>query len=177
MTGDSGYAGVPRADQHNTILIDGRGQAAEGAGHNAFSGYPAARLDKIRLTVRALDARRFELACETAGAYAEPLRVTSVHRAVRLTGAHSIRVSDSVQAVSPVRPSFLWHADEPSILNGALRISTKPRLSSRVEPNWLTAAGRPGSVDKGPRESRGVRLVLEPPAASASTQVVTTLRF
>ena len=177
LTGASGYAGVPRADQNNTILIDGKGQVAEGAGHNVFAGYPAERLGRIRLAVKKLDENRFEFACEAAGAYAESLKVTSLLRTVKLVHANTIDVADSIQATAPVRISQIWHADDVNLFKDALRISTKPDLPSRIEPNWLTAAGRPGSVDKGPRESRGVRLVFEPVTAAVSTNAVTTIRF
>ncbi|MGH9940479.1 MAG: hypothetical protein ACREAM_29905 [Blastocatellia bacterium] len=30
LTGDTGYAGLPMTEQHNTILFDGAGQAREG---------------------------------------------------------------------------------------------------------------------------------------------------
>src|SRR5262245_17192386 len=37
LTGDSGYAGVPMTEHHNTLLVDGKGQGKEGEGHDAFS--------------------------------------------------------------------------------------------------------------------------------------------
>jgi hypothetical protein len=36
LTGDSGYAGVPMTEHHNTLLIDGKGQGNEGQGHDAW---------------------------------------------------------------------------------------------------------------------------------------------
>jgi len=36
LTGDTGYAGLPMTEQHNTVLVDGRGQAREGKGHDAL---------------------------------------------------------------------------------------------------------------------------------------------
>lgn len=74
-----------------------------------------------------------------AGAYAESLRVTSLRRTVALVAlvdARTIKVADSIQAASPVRPAILWHADNEGVFAGALRIAIKP--------------------------ARGVRLVLEP---------------
>ena len=177
LLGDSGYAGVPRADQHNTILINGKGQAAEGSGHNAFEGYPQSRLDQIRLEAGKLTAQEFQLSCAAAGAYAEPLGIKGLERTVRLTGPGTLEVTDSIQAVTPVKASFLWHADRAEIFKGSVTITTAPAMPSRVEPNWLTAAGRPGAVDKGPRESRGVRMVFEPAASAASAATVTRIQF
>lgn len=177
LLGDSGYAGVPTTDQHNTILIDGKGQAAEGSGHNAFDKYPPSRLGQIRLTVRDLDANRFDFGCDATDAYSESLHLKSLHRDVSLVDSSTIEVTDSIQSSVPVRPSFLWHGDEAGILGTLVRITTQPELTSRLEPNWLTAAGSPGSVDKGPREARGVRLVLTPASPSASSKFSTRIRF
>ena len=50
LTGDTGYAGVPMTEHHNTLLIGGRGQAKEGAGHDAFAGVSYDRLNRIHIT-------------------------------------------------------------------------------------------------------------------------------
>ena len=49
LTGDAGYAGVPLTAHHNTVLFDGRGQAKEGRGHDAFADVPYERLAAIRI--------------------------------------------------------------------------------------------------------------------------------
>ena len=49
LTGDSGYAGVPMTEHHNTLVFDGLGQADEGKGHDAFAGVSYDRLNKIKL--------------------------------------------------------------------------------------------------------------------------------
>ena len=43
LTGDSGYAGVPRTVEHNTLLVDGQGQGKEG-GHDAWGARPSPQL-------------------------------------------------------------------------------------------------------------------------------------
>ena len=47
--GDTGYAGVPMTEHHNTLLFGGKGQAREGGGHDAFAGVSYDRLDQIRI--------------------------------------------------------------------------------------------------------------------------------
>ncbi len=49
LTGDSGYAGIPLTEHHNTLVFDGKGQAREGKGHDVFAGVSYDRLDQIRL--------------------------------------------------------------------------------------------------------------------------------
>ena len=47
LTGDSGYAGVPMTEHHNTVTFDGLGQAKEGKGHDAFAGVSYDLMNKI----------------------------------------------------------------------------------------------------------------------------------
>ncbi len=42
LTGDSGYAGTPKTVEHNTLLVDGHGQGAEGT-HDVWGGIPFTR--------------------------------------------------------------------------------------------------------------------------------------
>jgi hypothetical protein len=39
LSGDSGYSGVPKTIDHNTLLIDGHGQGNDGNGHDAWAKY------------------------------------------------------------------------------------------------------------------------------------------
>src|SRR6266480_28389 len=51
LIGDSGDSGVPRTEQHNTLLVDGHGQGFDnGKQHDAWDGFPYPRLDKVRIT-------------------------------------------------------------------------------------------------------------------------------
>ncbi|HEV8591905.1 MAG TPA: hypothetical protein VGQ55_07360, partial [Pyrinomonadaceae bacterium] len=48
---------------------------------------------------------------------------------------------------------------------------------AKVETNYLTAPGRPGSVDKGEREERGVRLAVTTTAPVDKAKFITRLRI
>ena len=49
LTGVSGYAGVPRTEEANVMMVDGHGQGHDGHGHDAWEGMPYAQLAKIHL--------------------------------------------------------------------------------------------------------------------------------
>src|SRR5216683_5586687 len=69
LTGDSGYAGVPMTIEHNTLLVDGRGQGNEGKGHDAWAGFPYEQMNKARITLAQLTSDGFELEGEGAAVY------------------------------------------------------------------------------------------------------------
>lgn len=171
LTGDAGYAGVPMTEHHNSVLIDGKGQAAEGKGHDAFAGYPYERLDQIRILTTQLSARSATIRCDATGAYAANLGLTSFTRTFKLFNGR-FEITDELTAQAPRVFTSLLHADEKVAAvnerqfllrngNAALRVEVlTPQLSTRIEPNYLTAPGPPGSVDKGDRQQRGERLAL-----------------
>jgi hypothetical protein len=191
LTGDSGYAGIPATAQHNTLLIDGRGQAHEGAGHNAFDGFSYARLNAIRiLSVQPLP-NGIEISADATAAYDPSFRLEKFVRTVILRG-DKLTVSDEIQSASPHTFSVLIHSDSdsadatdasasaaPSTITPAgagavagpfasaglfVTVQSPKNAVTRTEPNTITAAGPPGAVDQGPKEQRGTREVISTPA-------------
>ncbi len=169
LTGDSGYAGVPMTAQHNTLLIDGHGQANEGVGHNAFDGFPYARLNAIRILRVEPLPDGVQISADATAAYAPKLGLEKFVRTVTLRGA-KLTVSDSIASASPHVFSVLLHSDSDStdeaFTSSRLKIDVlSPRNALiRTEPNWITAAGPPGAVDQGPKEQRGTREAISTPA-------------
>jgi Domain of unknown function (DUF4962)/Heparinase II/III-like protein len=189
LTGDTGYAGLPMTEQHNSILVDGAGQAREGKGHDAFAGVAYDRLDQIRITEVKLESRFAYVRGEAAEAYEENLGVRQFTRNLLFTAPGDFVVWDDVVTSGPSRITSLLHADEqiePVGKNqfllkngqGSLRaIIVEPEAAvARVESNMVTAAGRPGSVDKGPRQERGLRLAISTLAAATKTRLVMLLK-
>lgn len=169
MTGDSGYSGVPRTDQHNTVLVNGRGQRFKMDGHNAFKGASYAQLSRISVEIKALGDDSFHLVGNAAAAYPSEIGLTEFRREVRLK-RDAIEVVDTLESAGPATFTALWHSDEPIEVLDPTRFQLggpPPRIDARVEadvlvetttePNWMTAPGRPGSVQKGKREARGFR--------------------
>jgi hypothetical protein len=183
LTGDAGYAGVPLTEHHNSVLIDGRGQANEGKGHDAFAGFPYERLDQVRITEAQLSAKSALIRCDAASTYAPELGLSKFIRTFKLAQG-SFEVIDELAARQPRVFTTLLHADETVaqvsegqflLRNGrtGLRVEvlSPAAVSTRIEPNFLTAPGKPGSVDKGDRQQRGERLALSNPQPARATQV------
>jgi hypothetical protein len=113
--------------------------------------------------------------------------VRSFTRRLTFTAPGSFTVTDEVVTAKPSRPTLFWHADNTitSVKGNSFRLETGPSLAltiqspanaeTHIEPNVLTAPGRPGSVDKGPREERGMRLAVAPPSPVSQTKFVTRL--
>ncbi len=177
LTGDSGYAGVPSTDQHNTLLVDGRGQANEGDGHNAWYKFPYEQLDKLRVTMNAAD-KAVTFVGEGAAAYAEALGLLRFERTLTFTAPERLTVSDEISAAQPHVFTMLLHADENAKVNGQhveiartpVQVTQPAQAKVEVEPNWMTGPGRPGSVASGKREARGERVRIATPQATKTAE-------
>jgi hypothetical protein len=181
LTGDSGYAGIPATAQHNTLLIDGHGQAKEGEGHNAFDGFPYARLNEVRILRVASLSDGIEISANATAAYDPSLGLTNFVRTVTLRGDR-LTVSDSIASTSPHTFSVLIHSDsdapDPFSAEGlTIAVQSPPNAVTSIEPNWITAAGPPGAVDKGPKEQRGTREVISTAAATPATHFDVVLHW
>jgi hypothetical protein len=173
LTGDSGYAGVPLTEHHNTLIFDGKGQAKEGKGHDAFADVAYERLNKIRILEAKFGSEKVSILADVAPAYEPEVGVKKFTRKFEFTSPNRFTVTDEVETVEPKIITSYLHADnsiEKSSINNFIFESPNTNLlvkimmplavETKIEKNILTAPGRPGSVDKGEREERGVRLAI-----------------
>lgn len=173
LTGDSGYAGVPLTEHHNTLTFDGKGQAKEGKGHDAFANVAYERLNQIRLTDVKMDAKKVSIVADLKAAYEPEVGVKRFVRRFEFAAPNDFVVKDSVETDEPQTITAFLHSDnvirrdseqlftfEPNGTSLAAEIVAPKTVRTIVEKNILTAPGRPGSVDKGEREERGVRLAI-----------------
>lgn len=186
LSGPMGYAGIPRSNLSNTLLIDGQGQANEGGGHDAFADYPYARLDAIKLTKVELGKTGAEIVADLTGAYRPELGVEKLERTFTFANG-TWTTTDRLRASKAVVLTAQVHGDTKIAETGARRyvVAGKPAAlevdvktaaaKAVIEPGIVTAAGPPGNVDKGPREQRGTVLRVSLPAAREAT-LVTTLK-
>jgi hypothetical protein len=187
LTGPMGYAGIPSSKLSNTLLIDGKGQANEGGGHDAFRDYPYARLDSIRITRAVLERNRAEIVAELAGAYRPELGVDKLERRFSFSGRTWV-VTDTLRASRPVVMTAQVHGDRAIVPAGERRFLVEGKPASLqvavgtaaakavIGPGIVVAAGPPGHVDQGPTEERGTVLRLSLPASREAT-LVTTMSF
>lgn len=190
LSGDSGYAGVPMTEHHNTVVVGGRGQAREGKGHDAFSGIPYERLDKIRIKQVKLGKGFAQVVGDAAAAYEPELGVKRFERHFVLINSNTFEIRDYLETIQPHVFTSLLHSDETIQQTGKTRfvIQTKgvnlginlrqpENAITKIEPNFLIGAGQPGSVDKGERHQRGERLAIATSAPATQSRFVIELKI
>lgn len=168
LTGDTGYLGIKNTDDHNTILVNGRGQEKDGV-YEMFKDVPNERLDKIRIAEVSGNKDYFYARGEAAISYYSDLGLKKFDRHFLYVAGYFI-VWDELETDKPGNFTFLLNADREIKLSGnetdlinenaALRvIRVLPNeAKSEVVPQMIQARGLPGSVDKGDSEQRGVQL-------------------
>lgn len=173
LTGDSGYAGIPLTEHHNTLTFGGRGQGKEGNGHDAFADVPYNRLNQIKIVSVKMDGKSVSIVADVTAAYEPEIGVKKFIREFKFEAPNSFTVTDEIETEKPQNVAAFLHADEKIEMLSANRfviekngkklsveIIAPKNAQTKVEPNILTAPGKPGSVDKGEREERGVRLAV-----------------
>jgi hypothetical protein len=188
LTGDSGYAGVPRTVEHNTLVLDGHGQGEEGS-HDAWSAIPYTQLNQVRLLSVRADAHGFDFVGEGAGAYEAKLGLTQYRRTLHFA-AGDLRVNDSIVSSQPHVFTEMLHSDTTVAPAGKGRfdihagdavlhveVQSPADAATRVEPNVVMGPGRPGSVDKGTPETRGERLAVSTAGPATSAEFGWSLKF
>ncbi len=190
LTGDSGYEGVPLTEHHNTLLINGKGQAKEGLGHDAFAGVPYARLDKIRIVDMKMENHRVALRGDATAAYAPELGLRKFVREFEFAPGIGFTVRDEVETLNPAVLTWLLHVDDhfekqdankflvnAGSVNMLIEVSEPKELKTALETNALTAPGPPGSVDKGERQERGQKLSVSTTMPTNAVRFVMHLRI
>ena len=169
LTGDTGYLGIKQTDDHNTILVNGRGQAKDGI-YEIFKEVSNDVLDKIRIVEANGNEEYFYVQGDASSAYYADLGLKKFKRHFLYVASEYFVVWDELETDKPSNFTFLLNADREIKLSGnealfinenallrVIRIS--PELAnSTVLPQMIQARGLPGSVDKGDAEQRGIQL-------------------
>lgn len=170
LTGDTGYEGVKQTSDHNTVLIDGRGQEKDGS-HEMFKYVPYERLDKIRMAEVWTTSDYFYARGEAAAAYYSDLNVKRFDRHFLYVAPDYFIVWDEISTNEPRGFTWLMNADR-EIKNLSLNtfdVINKDALlrvvnllpangKSEVLKQMVQARGRPGSIESGKEEQRGFQL-------------------
>jgi len=188
LTGDSGYAGTPKTVEHNTLLVDGHGQGAEGS-HDVWGGIPYVQLNRTRLTSVRADANGFEFTGEGAPVYASSVGLTKFQRTLRYTTG-MLTVTDNIEGSGPHTFTELLHSDTTIQQVGKdkfafpvgdatlhVALQSPADANTKIEPNVVMGPGRPGSVDKGTLETRGQRLAASTPQPANQAHFAWELTF
>ena len=187
LTGDSGYAGVPMTEHHNAVTFDGIGQAKEGKGHDAFAGVSYDRMNQIRVTDVSFADGKVLISSDLKAAYEPEVGVEKFTRRFTFTVPGTFLVQDQIATSKPRKITSYLHSDNAIVRNGGhfefepgnpsllVELIEPSGLDAIIEKNILTAPGRPGSVDKGEREERGVRLTISTKQPTAGISMKTRL--
>jgi hypothetical protein len=189
LTGDTGYAGVPMTEHHNTILVGGLGQSKEGSGHDAFEGVDYARMNRVRIVDVKIADGAVVVSGDATNAYEPERGVKKFVRSLVYRAGVGFRVLDDIVLLKPEVITSVLHADGGMTKQGANKFSIdsqgvqliieplEPKdLIGRIEANVLTSPGPPGAVDKGERQERGQKLLLSTKTPVTSANFVTKLR-
>ena len=176
-------------EHHNAVVFGGTGQAREGKGHDAFAGVPYEALNKIRLRDVKMSDRGVSLTADLADAYEPAVGVLKFDRRFEFKAPGEFLIEDSIKTDRPQVITSYLHSDNSIVKqDGGFEFEggkpalfaeiLEPRLyDSVIGPNFLTAPGRPGSVDKGEREQRGVRLAISSKQAEKTANFKVRLRI
>jgi hypothetical protein len=191
LTGDSGYAGVPKTIDHNTLLIDGSGQGTNGVGHDAWAKFDYERLNTVRILKAEFNRDGFVLTGEGSGAYNAALGLTSFERTL-IMHSGTLDVTDNIVATASHAYTELLHADgnvqqlsprtfalHPVMGHGVLnaQIAAPKGIAAKIEPNIVMGPGIPGSVDKGTPEQRGEMINATTTESAPATRFHWILKF
>jgi hypothetical protein len=169
LTGDTGYLGIKNTDDHNTILVNNRGQEKDGI-YEMFKEVSNERLDKIRIAETWGNADYFYARGEAASGYYADLGLKKFDRNFLYVAPDYFIVWDELETEKTSDFTFLLNADREIKLGGneaelinkdaALRVVriAPAEAKSIIIPQMIQARGLPGSVDKGDLEQRGVQL-------------------
>jgi hypothetical protein len=178
LTGDTGYAGLPSARNHNTLTFGGAGQGVE-TQHDVWRLMDYRALDGIRIRQADLSGGRARLVADLAAAYPEAAGVRSFTRTFAWDGGSVFTVADAVTLAAPKTAE--WYLQSDTRFEGAgtrfenaqpgkpaLRVTivSPSGMTATTGPATVQAPGPPGSIEKGPREERGHLLRLAAPAAA-----------
>jgi len=106
---DTGYLHPKRSVDHNTILINGRGQEAN-AGHEAFLGVPYERLNNIRLNKVDIQEKYMFVEADMTAAYPPVLEMDQILRRFLVTD-NCMVIWDILKAPYPHDYAWLLHTD------------------------------------------------------------------
>lgn len=189
LTGDTGYAGLPTARNHNTVTFGGVGQGVEGQ-HDVWRGAPYSGFNEIRIRNVTTAGKSITIEADLAAAYPKVPALSSFTRTFTFDGAASFSVSDRFTLKKPTAIEWRLQSDTPfaPTAGGTYRNARpgEPAIDVRVgEPpdaaitsavGRIKAPGQPGSITSGPEEDRGHTLTATAQAAAGKYRVSATLK-
>jgi len=179
LTGDTGYAGLPSARNHNTMTFGGIGQGIE-TQHDVWRQIEYRALNGIRIREADLSRGKVRIVADLAAAYPSAAGIAEFTRIFTWNGASAITIEDAVTLKAPRAAEWFLQSDTPITGTGTrfrngragepgLQVSFEwPKgLTVTSGPAIVKAPGAPGSIEHGAEEERGH--VLKATTAPASS--------
>ena len=152
----TGYTAEKWTRDQNTILIDGKGQAADGEYHNA-RGVPYKDLDAAKIDAQYLDKNYGYASGEYGSAYSHLVPGVRLRRTLLMTDRWMLDIDDMVSDQEHAL-TWLCHSDAAFSADGSnfvarqpdaglavLPLSTTP-LTSAMDPTTVMAGTKPGAA-------------------------------
>jgi hypothetical protein len=134
-------------------------------------------MNRIRIASVEASPTSLAVVADATAAYDPSLGLERFVRTFEASG-HTLTIRDSVQMDAPHSLSLQYHFDGATAPEALSVVSVAPRGALvSTGPAFVTAAGPPGHVDRGPREERGSVLTVRTPAPVATEQFETTLTW
>lgn len=178
----TGYTARKWTKDHNTLLLDGKGQGSDGSYWNE-RGFPYKAFNEARITKQYLGDNYGFVSGEFGGAYSKTPTDTKLTRNMLMTKRWALLVDD-LSSDQPRQLTWLCHADAKFEREGASFIAHLPSaslavmplasvaLESKIEPT-VVASGR-GPGQETPQE-RGFQLALSLPQPASSARIINLL--
>jgi len=130
---DTGYTAEKWTKDHNTVLVDGKGQAVDGSYWNE-RGFPYEKLDACRIDRIRLTDRFFYVSGEYGGAYDRVAPGLALRRTIAGTKHWMVVVDEMEDSQAPHTLTWLCHSDAPFVKEGKAWIARQERASLAVYP-------------------------------------------
>jgi len=191
LTGDTGYAGLPSARNHNTVTFGGVGQGVEGQ-HDVWRGAPYSAFGAIRIRGVRSEGQGIAIDADLVAAYPKVGSLSAFIRTFTFDGASSFRVEDRITLKEAAQIEWRLQSDTPfgpADATGAYRNGVKgePAIEVVIEREKdfdvaravgrIKAPGQPGSITAGPEEDRGHVLTAVTKAPAGETRIEATIRI
>ncbi len=175
---DTGYTTEKWTRDHNTLLVDGKGQAIDGDYHHDRR-FPYEKQDQVRIDACHLEDAYGFAAGDMGSVYAGTPGVR-LRRIVLMT-ARWLLVVDDMSGEKEHRPTWLCHADAEFRAEGAAHVARLEKAALAVfslsgipetatlGPTIVMSGTAPG---KGKPEQHGWQLSLSPATAAAQTRLI-----
>ena len=128
LAGDTGYTYAKTTRDHNTILVDGKGQFGDG------EMWPSPKPGRPRLSAFAADGDITIVSAQVAGAYPPALGLTRFDRTFVLAGDGLAVVCDRLRANTPRTFTWLLHHWGNVAEDGPDRVLTVGDRRLRIQP-------------------------------------------